>query len=170
VSQGGAILRRHGGWKNSAWQRSNARFVDRFRKQIVATALIFGDRIAAATAAWVGGALTKISGLDPAHTKHLPLALLVAAFFCLRLYTGCGPSPYEGFRLRTIGIAGFIAVDLLIGDPVGEPGSLLVAALTALHLLILGHYIGAIVRTQLIHLDLWGASTALSAVATKAES
>jgi Undecaprenyl-phosphate galactose phosphotransferase WbaP len=145
----------------SAWQSGGARFAGRFRKQIVATTLILGDGIGAVAATSLSSVFAKLAGFEPARNQHLPIALLILGFFCLRLYTGCGPSPYEGFRLRTIGIAGFVGIDVLIRDPVGEPGLLLTAGFTALHLLVLGHYIAAIIRARLIRLDLWGASTAL---------
>jgi Undecaprenyl-phosphate galactose phosphotransferase WbaP len=163
MSESGAVLPRRAASKSSSrsWLRRDGGVIDRFRKQIVAAALMSGDSIAAFAAVSLSGAFTKMTGLEPANTKHLPTALLILAFLCVGLYTGCGPSPYERFRLRTIGIAVFIAVDLLIGDSVDNPSLLLVAGLAALHLLILGHYIGDIIRTILIHLDLWGASTAL---------
>jgi Undecaprenyl-phosphate galactose phosphotransferase WbaP len=163
MSEDRVILSGRAGSKSSlrVWRRGDAELVDRFRKQIVATALIFGDSIAAVTATSVSGAFATMVGLETAHTRHLPVALLILAFSCLRLYTGCGPSPYEGFRLRTIGVVGFTAIDLFLGDLVSVPSSLLVAGLTAVHLLILGHYVTAIIRNLLIHLNLWGAPTAL---------
>jgi Undecaprenyl-phosphate galactose phosphotransferase WbaP len=163
MSESSAILPPPSGSKSgqSAWQSGDARFAGRFRKHIVATTLILGDGIGAVAGTSLSSVFAKLAGFEPARNQHLPIALLILGFFCLRLYTGCGPSPYEGFRLRTIGIAGFVAIDLLIGDPVGEPGLLFIAGLTALHLLILGHYISAIIRTRLIRLDMWGASTAL---------
>jgi len=163
MSEAGAILPLPVASKSgyTGWQRGDAGFIDRFRKLIVATSLISGDSIAAIVAVSLSGALAENTGLEPPDTKHLSIAFLILAFFCVRLYTGCGPSPYERFRLRTIGIAGFAATDFLIGFPVDKLSSLLIASVTALHLLIFGHYIGAIIRTLLIHLDLWGASTAL---------
>jgi Undecaprenyl-phosphate galactose phosphotransferase WbaP len=163
MSESGAVLPRRAASKSSnrSWLGRDGGVIDRFRKQIVAAALMSGDGIAAFAAVSLSGAFTKMTGLEPAGTKHLPTALLILAFLCVGLYTGCGPSPYERFRLRTIGIAGFIAIDLLIGDFVGNPSLLLIAGFIALHLLILGHYIGDIIRIILIRLDLWGASTAL---------
>jgi hypothetical protein len=161
--EGGAVLSRREASKsgNRSWQWRDSGVIDRFRKRIVAAALMSGDSVAAFAAVSLSGALTKMIGLEPTDTKHLPTAFLILALLCVGLYTGCGPSPYERFRLRTIGIAGFTAIDLLIGDPVDNPSLLPSAGLTALHLLILGHYIGEIIRIILIRLDLWGASTAM---------
>lgn len=163
MSEGGAILPRRAASKNSyrGWQRGDAGFVDRCRVQIVAAAMISGDSIAAVAGTSLSNELANMVGLDLPPSRHLPIALLILIFFCFRLYTGCGPSPYERFRLRVIGTAGFGAIDLLIGDPIDNPSLLLVSGLTALHLLILGHYIGEIIRTILARFDLWGASAAL---------
>src|SRR5262249_18589187 len=146
---------------HSAWQRRDAGFAGRFRKQIVATTLIFADSIAAAAATSLNSVFAQLAGVQPVHNQHLPIALLIGGFFCLRLYTGCGPSPYEGFRLRAIGIASFVAIDLLIHAPVAGPSAFFLAGLAACDLLIFGHYIGEIIRVLLTHLGLWGASTAL---------
>jgi Undecaprenyl-phosphate galactose phosphotransferase WbaP len=144
-------------------QRDDGGFIDRFRKPVVAASLISGDVVAAIIVIWLCRALAEIIGMKTAlDTRYLPIVLLILTFFCVGLYAGCGPSPYERFRLRMIGIAGFVAIDLPIGIPVGNPGLFLVVeVLKAIHLLIFGHYIEAVIRTQLIHFDVWGASTAL---------
>jgi Undecaprenyl-phosphate galactose phosphotransferase WbaP len=145
-----------------SWHRGDAGFVDRFRKRIVAASLIFGDVVAAIAAVALSRALMEMSNVEPQDAGRLPIALLILIFFCLQLYAGCGPSPYERFRLRTIGIVGFVTIDLLIGLPLGQPGPHLVAAVCETFLLLIfGHYVEAIIRSQLIRLDLWGASTAL---------
>src|SRR5207253_3082916 len=69
---------------------------------------------------------------------------------------------YERFRLRTIGIVGCVAIEFLVGVPNGQSGLLIVTGFSdALHLLIFGHYVEAMIRTLMIHLELWGASVAL---------
>src|SRR6266700_1610770 len=141
------------------WRRGDA---DRFRKPIVAATLAFGDVVAAIAAISLSRALIGMTGAQPPGPKLLLIAFLILTFFCVRLYTGCGPSPYERFRLRTIGIVGFVAIEFLVGVPNGQSGLLLVTGFSdALHLLIFGHYVEAMMRTLLIHLDLWGASVAL---------
>jgi hypothetical protein len=146
----------------SSWHRGDASFVDRFRKPIVAGSLICGDVVAAIAAISLSRGLMEIAGTEPPDRKHLSIAFLIVAFFCAHLYTGCGPSPYERFRLRTIGITAFIAIDVGIGFSAGQPGALFVVGLCeALSLLIFGHYVEAMIRTLLVRLDLWGASTAL---------
>ena len=144
------------------WRRGGAGFADRFRKPIVAATLAFGDVVAAIAAISLSRALIGMTGAQPPSPNHLLIAFLILTFFCVRLYTGCGPSPYERFRLRTIGIVGFVAIELLIGAPNGQLGLLLVTGFSdALHLVIFGHYVEAMMRTLLIHLDLWGASVVL---------
>jgi Undecaprenyl-phosphate galactose phosphotransferase WbaP len=88
--------------------------------------------------------------------------LLVLAFLIVGLYTRSGPGPYERFRLRTIGIAGFIAISTFAMLPERHVVEFLVAQLAnAACLLLIGHYFEATTRGLLIYLDLWGASTAL---------
>jgi len=140
----------------------DARHLRRFRKSIVIASLVSGDAVAAIAAISFSRTLLAAAGVQPPAASHLPVVFLIMAFFCVRLYTGCGPSPYERFRLRTIGIATFIAIDFLVGIPAGQPWLRLVHGLCeALLLLVLGHYIEAVIRSALIRLDLWGASTAL---------
>ena len=165
MGEAGAILPRSVAPKSRypGWRRGDAGFADRFRKPIVAATLAFGDVLAAIAAISLSRALIGMTGAQPPGPKHLLIAFLILAFFCVRLYTGCGPSPYERFRLRTIGIVGFVVIELLVEAPNGQPGLLLLVTgfSDALHLLIFGHYVEAMIRTLLIHLDLWGASVAL---------
>jgi len=152
-----ALKSRYGGWR---WDEAG--FADRFRKPIVAATLAFGDVVAAIAAISLSRALIEMTGTQPPGPKHLLIAPLILTFFCIRLYTGCGPSPYERFRLRAIGIIALVAMELLVGVPNGQPGLLLVTGFCdALYLLIFGHYVEAMIRTLLIHLGLWGASVAL---------
>ncbi len=144
------------------WRRGDAGFADQFRKPIVATTLAFGDVVAAIAAISLSRALIGITDAQPPDPKHLLIAFLILTFLCVGLYTGCGPSPYERFRLRTISIVAFVAIELLVGVQNSPLGPLLLAGFSdALHLLIFGHYVEAMIRTLLIHLDLWGASVAL---------
>ena len=164
MAEVGAILPRSDAPKSRyrGWRRGDAGFADRFRKPIVAATLAFGDVVAAIAAISLSRALIGMTGAQPPGPKLLLIAFLILMFFCVRLYTGCGPSPYERFRLRTIGIVGFVAMEFLVGVPNGQSGLLLVTGFSdALHLLIFGHYVEAMMRTLLIHLDLWGASVAL---------
>src|ERR1700687_1243115 len=107
MAEAGATLPRRATSKVSrgGWKRGEAGFADRFRKPIVAASLITGDVVAAIAAVWLIRA--EMTGMEPPDTKHLSVAFLILTFFCVGLYRGCGPSPYERFRLRTIGIAGF---------------------------------------------------------------
>ena len=164
MADAGAILPRSDAPKSRyrGWRRVDAGFADRFRKPIVAATLACGDVVAAIAAISLSRALIGITGGQPPGPNYLLIAFLVLTFFCVRLYTGCGPSPYERFRLRTIGIVGFVAIELLAGVPNGQSGLLVVTEFSdALHLLIFGHYFEAIIRNLLIHLGLWGASVAL---------
>jgi Undecaprenyl-phosphate galactose phosphotransferase WbaP len=164
MTDAGAILPRSEAPKSRypGWRRGDAGFADRFRKPIVAATLTFGDVVAAIAAISLSRALIGMTGAQPPSPNHLLIAFLILTFFCVRLYTGCGPSPYERFRLRTIGIVGFVAIELLVGAPNGQLGLLLVTGFSdTLQLVIFGHYVEAMIRTLLIHLDLWGASVAL---------
>ena len=164
MTDAGAILPRSEAPKSRypGWRRGDAGFADRFRKPIVAATLTFGDVVAAIAAISLSRALIGMTGAQPPSPNHLLIAFLILTFFCVRLYTGCGPSPYERFRLRTIGIVGFVAIELLVGAPNGQLGLLLVTGFSdTLHLVIFGHYVEAMIRTLLIHLDLWGASVVL---------
>jgi Undecaprenyl-phosphate galactose phosphotransferase WbaP len=159
----GTILPRSDAPKNRyGWRWGDAGFADRFRKPIVAATLAFGDVVAAIAAISLSRASIGMTGAQPPSPEYLLIALLILTFFCVRLYTGCGPSPYERFRLRAIGIMGLVAFELLDGVPNGQSGLLLVTGFSdALYLLIFGHYVEAMIRTLLVHLDLWGASVVL---------
>ena len=164
MAEVGAILPRSDAPKSRyrGWRRGGAGFADRFRKPIVAATLAFGDVVAAIAAISLSRALIGMTGAQTPGPKLLLISFLILTFFCVRLYTGCGPSPYERFRLRTIGIVGFVAMEFLVGVPNGQSGLLLVTGFSdALYLLIFGHYVEAMIRTLLIHVDLWGASVAL---------
>ncbi|MEH2537169.1 MULTISPECIES: exopolysaccharide biosynthesis polyprenyl glycosylphosphotransferase [unclassified Bradyrhizobium] len=143
------------------WRRGDEGFANRFRKPVVVATLVFGDVVAAIAAMSLSRALIEMTGTQPPGPQHLLIPLLILVFSCVRLYTGCGPSPYERLRLRAIGIMGLMAIELLIGLPDGQWGLLLVGFSEALCLLVFGHYVETMIRTLLIHLDLWGASVAL---------
>lgn len=163
MAEAGTFLPHAASSGDHGWLRSGSGYLDRLRRPVVVAFLISGDLVAAIAAISFSSLLTEMTGMDPSDARHLPIAILILMFFCLRLYTGCGPSPYERFRLRTIGIASFAAIDLLIGfSGAGRTGHLLLAGLCeAILLLIFGHYIEAMIRNLLIRLDLWGASAAL---------
>jgi Undecaprenyl-phosphate galactose phosphotransferase WbaP len=158
----GAILPRSDAPKSRYPGRrsGDARLADRFRKPIVAATLVVGDVVAALAAISLSRMLIAITGAQLPAPSYL-IALLVLTFFCVGLYTGCGPSPYERFRLRAIGITGLVMVELLIGISNGQSGVLMTGFGDALLLLIFGHYVEAMMRTVLIRLDLWGASVVL---------
>lgn len=134
----------------------------RFRRPIVAATLVTGDIVAAALAIWTASALVVLAGLAQPAPEYFRIALLILVFYSLRLYNGSGPSPYERFRMRTIGIVGFAAISLLIHFSEIRTSSYWISvALEALTLLVIGHYIEGASRALLIRLKLWGASTAL---------
>jgi Undecaprenyl-phosphate galactose phosphotransferase WbaP len=164
MTEASAILPRSAASKGGywGWRRGDARIIDRFRRPIVAASLISGDIVAAAVALSLSRTLMEMTGTELPDAEYPPIAFLILMFFCVRLYAGCGPSPYERFRLRTIVIAGFVTIDLLIGFSAGRPGPFPVAGICkALPLLIFGHYLESMTRTLLIHLGLWGAPAAL---------
>jgi len=146
----------------SGWQKGESGTLDRFRKPLVAGALILGDVVGALVALSISEALTKTIGLLPPSSTHIPILFLILALFSVNLYAASGPSPYERFRLRALATATFAAIDLLINLPVGRPSYLAVAAAcNAICLVGIGHYIEALVRALLIYFDMWGARTAV---------
>lgn len=168
MTEFGSTLTRHAASLRGYRGRQNimAAIVRRFRKPIVASALVLGDVGAAIVAISLSRALTAATGLEPPNAKHLPIALLILTLFCFRLYTGNGPGPFERFRMRGLGVLTFVAIDFVNGLAADALGPFLVAgAGTALLqwilLTIFGHYVEAVIRTLLIRLDLWGAPTAL---------
>ena len=150
---------------------STRRFLDaggrdllvRYRKSIVVTLLITGDVLAVTAASAVGLALTReLTGTPMPGGDRLHPAFLILMFACLGLYTGRGPSPYERFRLRTIGVFVFIALNLSISFSANPAGILFfVAACDAILFLIVGHYVEGSIRTLLVRFQLWGAPTVL---------
>ena len=135
----------------------------RFRKPIVVTLLIAGDVLAATAASALGLALAREwTGMPMPGGDGLHLVFLILMFACLGLYTGRGPSPYERFRLRTIGVFVFIALNLSTSFSTNPAGSLLIAAACeATLLLIIGHYVEGTIRVLLVRFQMWGAPTVL---------
>ncbi|MCA6122016.1 exopolysaccharide biosynthesis polyprenyl glycosylphosphotransferase [Bradyrhizobium sp. WSM 1704] len=138
-------------------------FARRFRKTIVIATLAFGDLVAATAAIACSRALIGMSGTQSPDPGYLMMPLVVVVFLCVGLYSGCGPSPYERFRLRAIGVAALAAIDLLVESRLNGLSALPVAVATcdAFCLLILSHYAETMVRAMLIRLGLWGASAAV---------
>lgn len=144
-----------GGYRGRAGQALG--FVRRFRKVVVAAALIAGDVCAAYAVIAVCRKLPEASSITPPANSSI--ALLVGAFFCLGLYTGSGPSPYERFRSRALGVAILVAVNLLSRFAETPAAALPVGILEAILLLLFGHYAETAIRAVLIRFKLWGAPT-----------
>jgi Undecaprenyl-phosphate galactose phosphotransferase WbaP len=146
----------------SDWHQHAEALRKRFRRLIVVGSLVIGDLVTGLVALTVSKlGLSLLSDL-PIEAQQLPVTVLILIFFCVRLYTGCGPSPYERFRLRTIGILCFVVLNLLIALSSTKLGPLLVMSfLQGVLLLVSGHYTELLIRAVLIRLDLWGAPTAL---------
>jgi len=140
----------------------DVRLVRPYRKSLVVISLIAGDLVAALVAISCTDLLVGIAGLPPQQPPHVSALLLVLAFFAVGLYTGCGPGPYERFRQRTVGIAGFITIWTIGAVTERNIVDLLIPqVVTAACLLLIGHYVEAVTRAFLIHADLWGAPTVL---------
>ena len=136
--------------------------VYRCRKPIVVASLICGDLAAALIANSCTHLLIRMTGLASPAPRHITASLVVLAFFVVGLYTGSGPGPYERFRQRTIGIAGFFAISTFAMLPDRNVVEFMIAQFAhAACLLLIGHYIETTTRGLLIYLDLWGASTIL---------
>jgi Undecaprenyl-phosphate galactose phosphotransferase WbaP len=133
-----------------------------YRKPIVVASLICGDLAAALVAISCIHLLIRMTGLPSPAPRHVAASFVVLAFFVVGLYTGSGPGPYERFRQRTIGIAGFIAISTIATLPERNVVAFIIAqSAEAVCLLLIGHYIEATTRGLLIYIDLWGASTVL---------
>jgi Undecaprenyl-phosphate galactose phosphotransferase WbaP len=137
-------------------------FIYRYRKPIVVASLICGDVAAALIAISCTHFLVRVTGLSSPAPRHLTASLVAFAFFLAGLYAGSGPSPYERFRLRAIGIAGYVAI-LTVATPPEQKiiDFVIVQFSNAICLLLLSHYIEDMTRSILIYVDLWGASTVL---------
>jgi Undecaprenyl-phosphate galactose phosphotransferase WbaP len=133
----------------------------RHRKLIVVACLVCGDLVAALIAISCIQWLMAATGSAP-WPHRVSALLVVLAFFLVGLYAESGPEPCERFRLRAIGIAGFIILTVFAELPERNIITFMLAQLTqAVCLLVVGHYIEAMTRRLLIYIDLWGASTAL---------
>jgi Undecaprenyl-phosphate galactose phosphotransferase WbaP len=136
--------------------------VYRYRKPIVVASLVCGDLAAALAAISCIRLLIGMTGLLSPAPQRVTALLVVLAFFVVGLYTGSGPGPYERFRLRTIGIAGSIAILTIARLPEQNAIAFLIVQFCyAVCLLVIGHYIEGATRTLLIYLGLWGAPTVL---------
>jgi Undecaprenyl-phosphate galactose phosphotransferase WbaP len=136
--------------------------VYRYRKPIVVASLVCGDLAAALVAISCTDLLIRMTGPPSPAPQHVTALFAVLAFFVVGLYTGSGPGPYERFRQRTIGIAGFIAISSIATLPARNVIDFMIAQFAnAACLLLIGHYIEATTRGLLIYIDLWGASTVL---------
>ncbi|SHJ44407.1 Undecaprenyl-phosphate galactose phosphotransferase, WbaP/exopolysaccharide biosynthesis polyprenyl glycosylphosphotransferase [Bradyrhizobium lablabi] len=136
--------------------------VYRYRKPIVVASLVCGDLAAALAAILCTHLLIRMTGLPSPAPQRVTASFVVLAFFVVGLYTGSGPGPYERFRLRSIGIAGLIAISTIATLPERNViDFMIVQFANAACLLLIGHYIEATTRGLLIYTDLWGASTVL---------
>ena len=130
------------------------------RKQLAALTLFSGDVLAALITLLLCRKATEWLGVSPDRT--IPILVLPFVFVALGLYARSGDGPYNRFRLRVLGIGGFVALSLAAGLPVSNPTYLLLAlAAQASCALPLGHYFEAIARRLLVRADLWGARTVL---------
>jgi Undecaprenyl-phosphate galactose phosphotransferase WbaP len=138
------------------WKRSIP-----IRRLTVGATLASADLAASLAAIGLGhAAVDHRSAVEP--LAAVLAALIVVCHLGLGLYSGCGPSPCERFRLRALGVLAVISVDLLVSASNGIGGKLLAAiSFSGILLLILGSYTEAIVRGFLIHRKVWGAPAAL---------
>ena len=139
--------------------------VRRHRKSIVVASLICGDLATALTAGYCTRLLARTAGLPTPEHLDVTALLVVLAFFVVGLYTGSGPGPYQRFRQRTLGIAGVVAFWSIATIAQSTERSIvnLIVMQTAyaVCLLLIGHYVEAVSRALLTHVDLWGAPTIL---------
>jgi len=147
--------------------RARGRFRDfavayRYRRAIVVAALILGDLAAVLAAVFCSLLLAQMTGLPAPPLLLAAAVLVILAFFAVGLYTGSGPGPYERFRQRTIGVAGFIGISTFVAWPErGISEFIVVQSANAAFLLVIGHYIEYVIRSLLISAGMWGAPTVL---------
>jgi len=133
-----------------------------YRKQFVVAALVCGDLVAALATIFIIAFMTRMTWLVTPAPLHIIPLFVILAFAAVGLYTGSGPGPYERFRQRTIGIACFVFISSVSARFEGSVTSFLIVQFAnAAYLLVVGHYIEAATRALLIHVDLWGAPTAI---------
>jgi Undecaprenyl-phosphate galactose phosphotransferase WbaP len=136
--------------------------VHRRRKLVVMASLICGDLAAVLATGWFARWPAQMIGLTSVEPQAATALLAVLAFLAVGLYTGSGPGPYERFRQRAVGIAGFVAIWTFVMLPGQNVIDLLaMQAVNAAGLLLIGHYIEAATRALLTYVDLWGAPTVL---------
>ena len=132
------------------------------RKLVVMASLICGDLAAVLATSWFARWPAQMIGLASVEPQAASALLAVLAFLVVGLYTGSGPGPYERFRQRTVGIAGFVTVWTFVMLPGQNVIDLLtMQAINAAGLLLIGHYVEAATRALLTYVDLWGAPTVL---------
>ncbi len=144
-------------------QRSGIGSIAGSRRLIVAAALASGDLVVGLVGVVVAVKLLDRAGAFEAESAiWVPVCIQLLMLFTCGLYTGCGPSPYERFRMRVLAIAGFVAIDFTLHLPLHRPALVvMVEACQAGALLVLGHYMESAVRNALITAGVWGAPTAL---------
>jgi Undecaprenyl-phosphate galactose phosphotransferase WbaP len=136
--------------------------VYRYRKPIVVASLICGDLASALIAFSCTNLLIRMVGLPASAPPQIMAPFVILAFFIFGLYTGSGLGPYERFRQRIFGIAGFIGLSTIAALPDRGVIDFMIAQFAnAVFLLLLGHYIEAATRALLIRVDLWGTPTVL---------
>src|SRR5450631_1038473 len=79
---------------------------------------------------------------------------LSAIYWFAGLYTGCGPSPFERLRLRTVGAAVFCALHVGLHATVSLAG-IVHACVLFVALVAFGHYAEAVARLWLERQHLW---------------
>jgi Undecaprenyl-phosphate galactose phosphotransferase WbaP len=163
-SAGRARLRARGRYRDFA-------LAHRYRKAIVVAALILGDLAAVLLAAGFCRPLLAQMTRLPSPPFLAAAALVIFAFFAVGLYSGSGPGPYERFRQRTIGVAGFIGISTFVAWPErGISEFIVVQSANAAFLLVIGHYIEWAIRSLLISAGMWGAPTVLVGAAAHCQT
>ncbi|KWV55989.1 hypothetical protein AS156_05100 [Bradyrhizobium macuxiense] len=103
-----------------------------------------------------------MSGLASPPPQRAVALLSIFAYLFAGLYTGSGPGPYDRFRQRVIGVAGFVIISIVAGLPARNVlDFVIVQFVYAAFLLMIGHYVEGMTRGLLIYADLWGAPTVL---------
>jgi Undecaprenyl-phosphate galactose phosphotransferase WbaP len=131
------------------------------RRSAVIGSLVIADILLVSAALWLSTTMATALAGPVRHVSTLALAgMLLACFAGLGLYSGSGPSPFERFRLRTIGFflaAGALLIALLPAERFMAV-AIAVVGFAAI-LLLLGFYTDLMLRHLLTKWKLWGAPT-----------
>ncbi|MCC6468710.1 MAG: sugar transferase [Alphaproteobacteria bacterium] len=132
------------------------------RRIVVAATLLTGDLVAILASTSMSQTIVNAGRPAPINIDYLSPMWLIVFFLVLGMYVGVGPSPYERFRLRAIGVMIYAGIELLLAFRLGVNAAACVFLfLDAVFLVLTGYYIECFLRRSLIRRGHWGAASVL---------